>query len=197
VRLAPDLDAIEALASERESLWKRVGEATFLTDDEKREAVGYGVGAGSDLERKWPGQPRIPRGQPGSGRFTFGRDPNRTRRPRSSCYRGHHFVPRQIFDKEPFRPETRRVFEQATTGRLSEPHRRSGEHIRYNIAVKEHFDRFKEVHKLTSEEMTPDHARAFLREIFESRDPRIRYFNRQIMMREVLRMYRRWGRRID
>jgi phage portal protein BeeE len=40
--LEPDLDAIEALAQERESLWRRVGTAAFLSDDEKREAVGYG-----------------------------------------------------------------------------------------------------------------------------------------------------------
>ena len=43
-RLVPDLDAIDALASERESLWRRVGAATFLSDDERREAVGYGRG---------------------------------------------------------------------------------------------------------------------------------------------------------
>jgi len=41
--LEPDLDAIEALASERESLWRRVSAAPFLTDEEKREAVGYGT----------------------------------------------------------------------------------------------------------------------------------------------------------
>ncbi|HEV2605251.1 MAG TPA: phage portal protein [Microvirga sp.] len=40
--LEPDLDAIEALADERESLWRRVTAAPFLTDAEKREAVGYG-----------------------------------------------------------------------------------------------------------------------------------------------------------
>jgi HK97 family phage portal protein len=45
LRLAPDLDQVEALAPERESLWKRVNDATFLSDDEKREAVGYGVRA--------------------------------------------------------------------------------------------------------------------------------------------------------
>lgn len=38
----PDLDAIEALAEEREALWRRVSAAPFLTLDEKREAVGYG-----------------------------------------------------------------------------------------------------------------------------------------------------------
>jgi HK97 family phage portal protein len=40
--LEPDIDAVEALAEERESLWRRVTHASFLTDDEKREAVGYG-----------------------------------------------------------------------------------------------------------------------------------------------------------
>jgi len=44
--LAPDLDTIEALADERESLWRRVSAATFLTDEEKREAVGYGANRG-------------------------------------------------------------------------------------------------------------------------------------------------------
>jgi HK97 family phage portal protein len=42
LRLEPDLDAIEALAPERESLWRRVSAADFLSADEKREAVGYG-----------------------------------------------------------------------------------------------------------------------------------------------------------
>jgi HK97 family phage portal protein len=36
-----DADRIDGLAAERDALWKRVGEAGFLTDDEKREAVGY------------------------------------------------------------------------------------------------------------------------------------------------------------
>jgi HK97 family phage portal protein len=40
--LEPDLDAVEALAEERESLWRRVNAADFLSADEKREAVGYG-----------------------------------------------------------------------------------------------------------------------------------------------------------
>ncbi|GEO17530.1 portal protein [Microvirga aerophila] len=42
LRLEPDLDAVEALGTERESLWRRVSAASFLTDEEKREAVGYG-----------------------------------------------------------------------------------------------------------------------------------------------------------
>ena len=46
LRLQPDLDAVEALAAERESLWRRVSDAAFLSEDEKREAVGYGRRAG-------------------------------------------------------------------------------------------------------------------------------------------------------
>ncbi len=45
LRLEPDIDAIEALGTEREALWRRVGAADFLTEDEKRTAVGYGAKA--------------------------------------------------------------------------------------------------------------------------------------------------------
>ncbi|MCJ2049681.1 phage portal protein [Methylobacterium sp. J-070] len=41
VDLEPDLDRIEALAGERESLWRRIQAADFLSVAEKREAVGY------------------------------------------------------------------------------------------------------------------------------------------------------------
>jgi phage portal protein BeeE len=43
LRLGFDVDAIEALSAEREALWARVGAAAFLSDDEKRVAVGYGA----------------------------------------------------------------------------------------------------------------------------------------------------------
>jgi HK97 family phage portal protein len=48
VRLAFDADAVDALAADRESLWRRVAEAEFLTINEKRAAVGYGPVAGGD-----------------------------------------------------------------------------------------------------------------------------------------------------
>ncbi|MGK6315254.1 phage portal protein [Neorhizobium sp. DT-125] len=41
LRLEPDLDRIAGLSAEREALWARIGAATFLTDAEKRDAVGY------------------------------------------------------------------------------------------------------------------------------------------------------------
>ena len=45
LRLTPDADAIEALSTERDALWARLERASFLTEDEKREAVGYGARA--------------------------------------------------------------------------------------------------------------------------------------------------------
>ncbi|MEZ5810873.1 MAG: phage portal protein [Rhizobiaceae bacterium] len=42
LRLRYDADRVDGLASDREALWARIGAADFLTDDEKREAVGYG-----------------------------------------------------------------------------------------------------------------------------------------------------------
>ena len=88
-----DVDRIDALTSEREKEWARIGAATFLTDDEKREAVGYGkLGlakkedfaavdvANADLGAgdagggggAWQNQPRVPAGQPGGGEWTSG-----------------------------------------------------------------------------------------------------------------------------
>jgi HK97 family phage portal protein len=43
IALVPDLDQVEALAPDRDALWKRLNDATFLSADEKRAAVGYGV----------------------------------------------------------------------------------------------------------------------------------------------------------
>lgn len=45
ISIQPDLDQIEALGEDRAALWKRVGEAAFLTADEKRQALGYGTSA--------------------------------------------------------------------------------------------------------------------------------------------------------
>jgi HK97 family phage portal protein len=42
IELRPDLDQVEGLSAEREALWGRINAATFLSEDEKRAAVGYG-----------------------------------------------------------------------------------------------------------------------------------------------------------
>ena len=43
LRIAGDLDQVEALSADRDALWARVDRAGFLTSDEKRQAVGYGA----------------------------------------------------------------------------------------------------------------------------------------------------------
>lgn len=49
VMLRPDLDAVEALSSEREAMWARLERASFLSTNEKRAAIGYGPVEGGDL----------------------------------------------------------------------------------------------------------------------------------------------------
>ncbi|GGH46060.1 phage portal protein [Frigidibacter albus] len=48
VELRPDLDQIPALAMERDQQWKRVGEAAFLSDAEKRSLLGLPPLAGAE-----------------------------------------------------------------------------------------------------------------------------------------------------
>lgn len=48
LRLSHDLDQVEALSQDREALWSRIGAASFLTDAEKRVAVGYGEKANGE-----------------------------------------------------------------------------------------------------------------------------------------------------
>jgi len=42
LRVWYDPDAVDALNADREALWTRIGAATFLSDEEKRQALGYG-----------------------------------------------------------------------------------------------------------------------------------------------------------
>ncbi len=44
-QVVPDFDKVEALAEDRAALWERVGNAGFLSDDEKRSMVGLGASA--------------------------------------------------------------------------------------------------------------------------------------------------------
>jgi HK97 family phage portal protein len=79
LELRPDLDQVEALSIEREALWARLNQVTFLTINEKRAAVGYGPlerdgpGDSDEQEEKTgfdPSQPRVPEGGPDSGQWT-------------------------------------------------------------------------------------------------------------------------------
>ena len=81
LELRPDLDQIEALSSEREALWARIEKVSFLTLNEKRQAVGYAPleeaeppvetdQTGAPVVGKYrPDQPRAPRGVPEGGQW--------------------------------------------------------------------------------------------------------------------------------
>lgn len=47
IELMPDTDAVLALSSRNQAIWDRVEKANFLTEDEKRAAVGYGPKTGA------------------------------------------------------------------------------------------------------------------------------------------------------
>jgi hypothetical protein len=116
---------------------------------------------------------------------------------------GHHEMTQELYNKWNLRPETLEVFKKATTGTVPEvsirstPDDRSTRHVwdgrsglhgMYNQAVRELADGFLKKNGITPEQMTPDHARALLKEIRESEDPRIRDFNNNI--RRIRRLFR-------
>jgi HK97 family phage portal protein len=70
--IRPDLDAVEALAPDRDALWKRLDRTTFLTTNEKRALAGYGpLASDADILKFSPDQPRHPSGSGRqSGRWT-------------------------------------------------------------------------------------------------------------------------------
>ncbi len=49
LRLDYDFDIVPALGSDRQALWQRIGQADFLTINEKRAAVGLGAINGGDI----------------------------------------------------------------------------------------------------------------------------------------------------
>ena len=151
-----------------------------------------------------PDQPRVPAGNPDGGQWTGsggGRASERIRSQASDLSasrkaKGHHFVPRSLYRGLPLRPETRKVFDEGTTGRLhAEPHGWSAAHQAYNEAVDQHLHRFMETNNIRPDQMTPDQAQSFLREIKRSPEPRIRDYNTRIIMRELQYHFRRGPRR--
>lgn len=144
-------------------------------------------------------QPRWPKGSgDDSGRWSGGagttapsNEPSAN--PKSG---GHHFVPGELYRNEPLKPETRKVFEGAKTGPIpGQPHGYDEEHVAYNKAVREAFEKFKVDNGIArSEDMTPDQARNFVDEIRASSDSRIRGFNMKIFWRQFRFFMRGRGR---
>jgi hypothetical protein len=98
---------------------------------------------------------------------------------------GHHAAPEGVYSKMNFPPETRKIFDQSTSGELPKGRflvddsgipkghywdGRRGEHAQYNDAVKELMENFMRDRNITPETTTPDHARDILKAIRESED---------------------------
>lgn len=150
-----------------------------------------------------PNEPRVPAGRPDGGQWTsegglaandsevVSDAPDTTWIPGAQyAADGHHWVPRKVFQKEPLRPETGKVFEDAKSGPLADNsvNRWNVEHRKYNDAVQEDFDAFLQRNRITSRQMTPDQARQFVDEVLGSADPRIRGMKIKIM-RQRLRYF--------
>jgi polyhydroxyalkanoate synthesis regulator phasin len=157
-----------------------------------------------------PDQPRVPAGSGReSGRWTdgggsgTGRDDGRSTRNTGQAGqearlheedaaarpKGHHYVPKGLYEKLPLSQETRKVFDDATTGRLYDirSNRFDNEHRVYSRAVEEKFEQFIKSNNIAVENMTPDQARSFVKEVIGSTDARIRDFNMRIQIREIMR----------
>lgn len=144
-------------------------------------------------------QPRWPKGTPAQGgqwSGGVGTEPPSTEPSANPKSTGHHLVPGQLYRNEPLQPETRKVFEQTTTGPLDgDTHRYDRAHKDYNNAVKESFEKFKADNgNIRSEDVTPEQAKKFVDEIRASSDPRIRSFNMRIF-RQQFRYFMRRGPR--
>jgi hypothetical protein len=100
---------------------------------------------------------------------------------------GHHYVPYGVFGKYPLPPETQKVFEDAKTGPLLDEATNYYDslHRIYSRAVDDLLKQFMERNNIQPERMTPDQARAFVKEVQDSKDPRIRSLNMRIWMGEV------------
>jgi hypothetical protein len=111
---------------------------------------------------------------------------------------GHHEFPRALYKRMP--PETQKVFDRATSGHLylgydKRRHEYDRLHREYNKATGELLKRFMGTHNISEpEQMTPDHARAALKAIAESEDPRIRLYGEFIKRLRLFYRLRSGGR---
>jgi hypothetical protein len=112
---------------------------------------------------------------------------------------GHHEFPRAnykgkqaIKEYGEMSPETRKVFDEAKTGRLyvrsinGRRHEYDAFGRIYEAATKELLDRFmKENNITTRRDLTPDHARAVVKAVAESQDPRILSYRNFIRLMQL------------
>jgi hypothetical protein len=115
--------------------------------------------------------------------------------------KGHHKFPQKFY--KGMLPETRRVLEADHTGRLmvrsinGQRHENDALHRAYNDAVGEILMDFMAENKMPKErpdQLTPDHARALLKLVTESQDPRILTYHNFIRLLRLFPWLRSGGR---
>ena len=111
---------------------------------------------------------------------------------------GHHEFPLALYKRMPL--ETQKVFDRATGGQLylgvdGRRHGYDSFHREYNLATEELLKRFMQEQNITEpEQITPGHARAVLKAIAESEDPRIRLYREFIRRLRLFYRLRAGGR---
>ncbi len=101
---------------------------------------------------------------------------------------GHHWVIGPIRNDPNLSPEARHIFNNVRTGPYGEPHRWSKEHSEYNKGVQELWDK----KKIDPSKMTAKEAQDFIRQIMESKDPRIASY-KQWIIRQCMKYGQRGG----
>jgi hypothetical protein len=151
-----------------------------------------------------PKEPRIPKRRTGGGEWTHlaaSDDPNQVSDvPQYQEHAdGHHWVPDAVLKKFKFRPDTRKVLEDASSGALADPtvNYFNREHRGYNDAVEKDIRKFLSEIGSTEEQMTPEQAETLYRRIRGSNDPIIGGLNRKVIrqrLRYIEYFYLRGGR---
>lgn len=148
-------------------------------------------------ERKYsPEQPRVPAGSREGGQWTSdnssGGRATRDETTELSAQsrkrgKGHHELPQALYKKLPLPAETRKVFDEATTGPIpTRGHRWDNAHREYNETVEKLMNDFMTKNDIQPDQMTPQQAQALLKAVRESSEPRISNYNKGIRMLQFL-----------
>lgn len=107
---------------------------------------------------------------------------------------GHHYVPKQVFDKPGISQDAFEVFDKATTGPTLPKHGWSKEHKAYNEAVQDAWNSYVKNNKIDVSKMTKAQAEEFLKGVRNSKNPAISKFMRETEERALRYAEKRAGK---
>ncbi|MFZ3351983.1 MAG: hypothetical protein WA268_14055 [Xanthobacteraceae bacterium] len=204
-------DHKERLRLRRAELASLRGELEDIARDLRKLCGDWPLLIRSELRKAGfnPDEPRVPAGRPDGGQWTSdgvagagdtevvsdAPDTNWTPGAQYAA-EGHHWVPKAVYGKYPLQPETKKVFEKATSGPLADDsvNRWTMEHRNYNKAVNEAFTDYMKKNNIAADQMTPEQAQEVLEGVKGSFDPRIRTLRMKIL-RQSLRYFWVFGPR--